>query len=59
MCVWVGGASALRLSLMAGPLGLPIFPLGVLAGKVERPEYFDSAAWVVPIKYGADEPIPL
>lgn len=48
ICLWVGDASALRLPLMAGPIGLPIFPLGVLAGEQQRAEYFDLSVWVVP-----------
>ena len=48
ICVWIGDASGLRLPMMAGPIGLPIFPLGVLAGDQGRPEYFDLAVWVVP-----------
>ncbi len=40
MCVWVGDASALYFPLFAGPIGLPIFPLGILSESPDHPSYF-------------------
>lgn len=48
MCVWVGDASALYLPLLAGPIGLPIFPLGILSRTPDRPGHFDLNVWLVP-----------
>lgn len=51
VCVWVKDGSAMYLALMAGPIGLPFFPLGILTSDPERPGYFDLTVWVVPEQY--------
>lgn len=50
VCVWVGDNSALLLPLAAGPVGLPVFPLGVFEGKIDRPGFFDLSIWIIPEK---------
>lgn len=48
VCVWVGDRTALYLPMAAGPIGLPVYPLGVMAGKIDRLGYFDLGLWIVP-----------
>lgn len=48
VCVWVGDRTALYLPMAAGPIGLPVYPLGVMAGKIDRLGYFDLGLGIVP-----------
>lgn len=48
VCVWVGDNSALYLPLLAGPIGLPIFPLGILMETPDRSAFFNLSIWIVP-----------
>jgi len=48
ICIWVGDDTALYLPMMAGPVGMPIFPLGVFEGEIERLDFFELSVWVVP-----------
>jgi uncharacterized protein YceK len=48
VCVWVGDRTALYLPMAAGPIGLPVFPLGVMAGKIDRLGILDLGVGIVP-----------
>jgi hypothetical protein len=42
------GGSAYYLPLMAGPIGLPFFPLGIFEGSYNPPEFFELFVWLTP-----------
>jgi hypothetical protein len=52
VCVWVGDDTALYLPIVAGPIGLPFFPLGVFEGEIDRLGFFELSIWIVPADKG-------
>lgn len=47
VCVWVGDDTALYLPMMAGPIGLPVFPYGVFEGDIDHLDFFNLSIWIV------------